>query len=86
MHFDHQQASEAPQQGAKSIAWNARLGLWFFFIYTAFYCAFVLISAFALAWLATPLFGIPASVTVGFGLIFGALVLALLYARACTSD
>ncbi len=63
---------------------NARLGLWLFAIYLAFYGGFVLISAFAtslLEW--TPVAGLNLAVLYGFGLIALALVLALIYGWMC---
>lgn len=60
----------------------SRLGLTLFFIYLAFYLAFVLISAFASHWLEFILpGGLNLAVVYGFGLILLALVLAIIYGR-----
>lgn len=63
---------------------NARVGLWLFFIYLAVYAGFVLLAAFSPATMArTPLAGVNVAIWYGFGLIAGALVLALLYGWLC---
>jgi uncharacterized membrane protein (DUF485 family) len=63
---------------------NARVGLWLFFIYLAIYGGFVLLAAFSPATMQrTPLAGVNVAIWYGFGLIAGALVLALLYGWLC---
>jgi uncharacterized membrane protein (DUF485 family) len=86
MHFDHQSVNESAPQSLASQQGNARLGMRLFIFYTSLYSLFVAISAFSFSSLAIPVFGVPAAVTAGFGLILGAIILAVLYARACTSE
>jgi uncharacterized membrane protein (DUF485 family) len=63
---------------------NARVGLWLFLIYLAIYAGFVLLAAFSPATMQrTPLAGVNVAIWYGFGLIAGALVLALLYGWLC---
>jgi uncharacterized membrane protein (DUF485 family) len=65
-------------------AGNARRGLWLFSIYLAFYTAFVLLNAFGRSWMQQkPWAGVNLAIWYGFGLIAGALLLALVYARLC---
>ena len=71
---------DTPQIAAR----NARIGMWLFAIYLPLYAAFVLISAFAPDWMATrPLAGINLAIWYGFGLLGGALLLALVYSWLC---
>ena len=86
MHFDHQPVSGSTPESQASQRGNARLGMKLFIFYTGMYGLFVAISAFSFTSLAVPVFGVPAAVTAGFGLILGAILLAVLYTRACTSD
>ena len=66
---------------------NARLGLWLFAMYLAFYGGFVLLAAFRPAALeATPLAGVNMAVWYGFGLIVGALALACVYGWLCRTE
>jgi uncharacterized membrane protein (DUF485 family) len=66
---------------------NSRIGLALFGVYLVFYGAFVLIAAFAPQTMeATPLAGVNLAVWYGFGLIAGALVLALIYGWACRTE
>jgi uncharacterized membrane protein (DUF485 family) len=60
---------------------NARLGVWLFALYTAFYAAFIVMSAFKRESMAVDYFGVPLSVLFGFFLILSAFVLALVYLR-----
>lgn len=65
-------------------AHNARVGMILFVLYLAFYAAFVLISAFAPAWMAQrPWAGINLAIWYGFGLIGAALGLSLVYSWLC---
>jgi uncharacterized membrane protein (DUF485 family) len=66
---------------AHGVRHNARLGLWMFALYTAFYAGFILISAFSRETMAHVYFGVPLSVLYGFFLILSAFVLALVYLR-----
>jgi uncharacterized membrane protein (DUF485 family) len=63
---------------------NSRIGLALFAVYLIFYGAFVLISAFSPQMMeATPLAGVNLAIWYGFGLIVGAILLALIYGIAC---
>jgi uncharacterized membrane protein (DUF485 family) len=63
---------------------NARAGLWLFAVYLAAYGLFMGLAAFSpkTMAMATPL-GPNLAIVYGFGLIFGAVVLALLYMLIC---
>ena len=66
---------------------NARIGLILFFIYLVLYGGFVFLNAFAAGVMeATPIAGINLAIIYGFGLIAGALVMALLYGWLCTDS
>jgi uncharacterized membrane protein (DUF485 family) len=58
---------------------NARLGLWLLAVYVVAYGVFMYLSAFGPETLAQPVGPLNVALVYGFGLIFGALVLALLY-------
>jgi uncharacterized membrane protein (DUF485 family) len=60
---------------------NARLGLWLFALYTAFYAGFIVLSAFERQAMAEVYFGATLSVLYGFFLILSAFVLAMVYLR-----
>jgi len=76
-HDDHPDLSAA----------NARAGLVLFFIYLAFYAAFVGLAAFAPETMSRPaLAGVNLAITYGLGLIVGALVIAALYMTACARN
>jgi uncharacterized membrane protein (DUF485 family) len=63
---------------------NARLGLWLFAIYLAFYAGFVLLAAFSPKTMeSTPLAGVNLAIWYGFALILAAFVLALVYGWLC---
>lgn len=66
---------------------NTRRGLWFFGFYLVLYMNFVLINAFApelMDW--TPIAGLNLAILYGFGLIFTAFILALLYGFLSVDD
>ncbi|MCS7465820.1 DUF485 domain-containing protein [Stieleria sp. ICT_E10.1] len=66
---------------------NARLGLWLFAVYLVLYLGFVLLSAFAADVMERPvLAGLNLAIVYGFGLIVGALLMALLYGMLCKSE
>ena len=89
MNVDHSQSTdpakvphddEHPDLSAR----NAKSGLWLFAIYLAAYGIFIRLAAASpelLGWI-TPL-GVNLAVAYGFGLIVGAVVLALVYMRMC---
>ena len=73
-------ADNDPQLAAQS----ARIGLWLFGVYSTLYLGFVLLAAFAPRIMRqTPFGGVNFAIIYGFGLIFGALVMALLYTFLC---
>lgn len=66
---------------------NTRLGLRYFFVYTAVYLAFVLVIAFAPQWSEWELIeGLNMAVAWGFGLIVFAFLLAMMYGLGCQPD
>ena len=66
---------------------NARLGLWLFVIYLVLNLVFVLLSAFAPLMMEQPFVaGLNLAIVYGFGLIVGALVMALVYGILCKSE
>ena len=66
---------------------NARLGLWLFAIYLALYLGFVFLSAFAPQMMEQPFVaGLNLAIVYGFGLIVGALVMALVYGMLCKRE
>ena len=80
----HHDAPLPPEpRDAAAEAWNARLGLALFAVYSLGYGAFVLLAAFRPATMAAEVGGLNAATVWGFGLIVGAFVLALLYAAGC---
>jgi uncharacterized membrane protein (DUF485 family) len=65
-------------------ALNARSGLWLFALYTAIYVLFMVLSAFSVETMAQPTpLGPNVAILYGFGLILGAIVLALVYMVLC---
>ncbi len=72
------------QEEDLSAAYKSRLGLQMFFVYALFYAGFVAINLTApLAMEQTVFLGLNLATVYGFGLIVGALVLALIYDRMC---
>ena len=66
---------------------NSRIGLALFAIYLVLYGGFVLLAAFSPQTMeATPLAGVNLAIWYGFGLIAGAILLALLYGWTCRSS
>ena len=66
---------------------NARLGLALFFVYLVLYVGFVLLSAFRPDTMEAEVAGgINLAVLYGFGLIFSAVLLALIYGVACKPE
>ena len=65
---------------------NAKIGLVLFGIYVVLYGAFVFLNAFAPQTMeATPVAGVNLAILSGFGLIIGALMMAMLYGWLCDS-
>lgn len=73
-----------PSDVDPSIQRNARFGLVLFAIYVVLYAGFMGLSAFAIQMMAKPVLGgVNLAVVYGFGLIVGAIVLALVYLALC---
>lgn len=82
-HFDHGSAHPKEVEDDFQVARRSRLGLWLFAIYCVAYGGFMLLNAFAPKVMETTFSGVNLAIWYGFGLIGGALVLALLYAWLC---
>jgi len=68
-------------------AYNARIGMILFAIYCAIFAGFIYLSAFARDVMARPsVGGMNLAVVYGFGLIFGAFALAVVYMVACRQE
>jgi uncharacterized membrane protein (DUF485 family) len=76
--MDDQRIDDKAAHGARH---NARLGLWLFALYTAFYAGFIALNAFSRQTMARVYFGVTLSVIYGFFLILSAFALALVYLR-----
>ncbi len=77
-------ASSQPGQRDTSVAYNARLGVVLFLLYFLFYAGFIYMSAFDRERMAADAFGgVNLAVVYGFGLIFMAFLLALVYMAMC---
>ena len=75
------------ERSSRATSYNARLGLWLFALYLALYAAFVYLSAFRNDLMARPVLGgVNLAVVYGFGLIFAAFVLAVLYMVLCRDE
>lgn len=65
--------------------WKAKLGIKLFWLYCVIYMGFVGLAVFATETLKTPVIaGTNLAITYGMGLIVLAIVLGLIYNRACT--
>ena len=82
-HFDHGAAHPKEVEDEVQVARRARLGLWLFGVYCLAYGAFVLLNAFAPKVMEITFGGVNLAIWSGFGLIGGALLLALVYAWLC---
>lgn len=72
---------------SESEQYNARLGLWLFLVYCICYGGFMGLSAFKVTALRDVIWrGVPLSLWYGFGLIAGALVLAVIYMVLCRPE
>jgi uncharacterized membrane protein (DUF485 family) len=82
--LDHRAAPPTDDDHGPAAARRARLGLILFAFYLVLYGGFVLLNAFAPAWMEqTPLFGVNLAVLYGLALIVSAFVLALVYDWLC---
>ena len=82
LHFGTPVSKE--QEHASVVAHNTRMGVILFIVYVLFYGGFMALSAFWPQAMGRPVLGgANLAVTYGFGLIILALVLALIYMRAC---
>jgi uncharacterized membrane protein (DUF485 family) len=72
------------QEDAAVVAYNSRLGVMLFVVYVLFYGGFMVLSAFWPEIMSQPfLSGVNLAVVYGFALIISALVLAMIYMKAC---
>ncbi len=68
-------------------AYNRKLGLWLFLLYSSFYAAFVGIVVYDYTLMGKPVFaGLNLAIVYGFGLIFAAFILAVIYMVACRKE
>ncbi|MEM9646791.1 MAG: DUF485 domain-containing protein [Planctomycetota bacterium] len=66
---------------------NAKLGMWLFGVYLLLYAGFVFINAFSPDTMSNIVYaGLNLAVVYGFGLIFSAFVLAMIYGMACKRE
>ena len=79
----HSPTHTAEARDPASERYNARLGLVLFAVYLVAYGAFMLVNAFAPAWMDIEVGGVNVAVVSGLGLIGGAVLLAVVYAFAC---
>lgn len=79
----HSPAHVAEARDPASERFNARLGLVLFAVYLVAYAAFMLVNAFAPAWMDEVIGGLNVAVVSGLGLIGAAVLLAVIYAFAC---
>ena len=82
-HFDHGSAHPQEVEDEVQVARRSRIGLRLFAVYCVAYATFMLLNAFAPKVMETTFGGVNLAIWYGFGLIGGALVLALLYAWLC---
>ena len=78
---------EPAAQGGPDPAQNfkSRLGVWMFLVYAAIYVSFVALNVISPLTMEKNIFlGLNLAVVYGFGLIIIALIMALIYNRACT--
>ena len=84
--LDHGREETKEIEHEATITRNARQGLILFTVYFVFYAGFVVVNAFRPDLMErTPLAGINLAVIYGFALIFGALVMSLVYGWLCQS-
>jgi uncharacterized membrane protein (DUF485 family) len=82
--LDHSPPPPAEVRDPRAEKYNARLGLILFAVYVTGYAAYVLVNTFRPAVMGdVPFLGLNVAVLSGFGLIVGAVVLAVLYAALC---
>jgi len=79
----HEPAAESGPDNAQE--YKSRLGVQMFFVYAIFYTAFVALNIISpLAMEKTIVMGLNLAVVYGFGLIVVAVIMALVYNRACS--
>jgi uncharacterized membrane protein (DUF485 family) len=81
--FDHKHSASTEVEDPVQVARRSRIGLWLFAVYCVAYGGFMLLNAFAPKVMETTFGGVNLAIWYGFGLIGGALLLALLYAWLC---
>lgn len=83
-HFDAAPAVVGEQESAATVSRNSQIGLRLFALYVTIYALFMLLNAFQPDVMAREfLWGQNLAIVYGFGLIFSAFVLALLYGWLC---
>jgi uncharacterized membrane protein (DUF485 family) len=80
-------AAESIAETSETVATNRLTGLRLFAVYFATYVVFMLVHAFAPAWMDVEVFaGVTLAVVSGLGLIGGAFAIALAYQSLCRTD
>ncbi len=81
--FDHGSVHPQEVEDEVQVARRSRIALRLFAVYCAGYAVFMLLNAFAPKVMETTFGGVNLAIWYGFGLIGGALVMALRYAWLC---
>ena len=81
--LDHGSSHPQEVENEVEVARRSRIALRLFVFYCALYGGFVLLNAFAPKVMETTFGGVNLAIWYGFGLIGGALLMALLYAWLC---
>ncbi|MCP4049216.1 MAG: DUF485 domain-containing protein [bacterium] len=74
------------QKEDKAAPYKAKLGIWMFLIYAAFYGVFVAINTIKPTLMEKNIGGLNLAIVYGFGLIIFALVQALIYNYLCAKE
>ena len=74
------------ERAQRTIDRNARVGMVLFVIYVIFYAGFVAICAFSFTTMQREIGGVNLAIVYGLGLIFLALLLAVIYMLICRRD
>ncbi|MGL4462453.1 MAG: DUF485 domain-containing protein [Planctomycetia bacterium] len=82
--FDHGAGRPDASEDAATAARNARIGMFLFAVYTAFYAGFVLLNAFRpRVMVDVEIAGVNLATTYGVGLIAFAFLLSIVYGALC---
>lgn len=82
--IDYKAPGAREREHAPDVAYNTRMGVILFIVYVLFYGGFMALSAFWPELMGKPfLAGANLAVVYGFALILAAVVLALIYMKAC---